>query len=322
MDKNTERILVVHSVSGTDASEIDDVAEAIRTFARPDSSVRTEPEIFRVPTGAAPGATLGTELTRQLRSCIGAVVFVDDLRPNVAYELGFFHGRGRTVLLLTDRDVDAAWMSISDLAGAALHRVNHDSSQPAVHAYLSRLYDELSSMPPWPVSQLPSEEHNLIAKLPDQSKVEGVVKLAGDWGPSLRVSSWNGIDLRVGLNLLPDARFKLVLRAVQQGADYSVYFRVRFQNQTDDRRRVWLGLTSLRRASGFQSEERTFPAQPLTTSWQTLNGGFQDLLERGHLIVGGPSYYLETLRIRAGRPHLKNAKPIEVGFVEIIGVDR
>ena len=138
--------------------------------------------------------------------------------------------------------------------------------------------------------------------------------LAGQFVGRHRRSSW--------AYLLPEARFKLVLRALQQDADYSVYFRVRFQNQTDDRRRVWLGLTSLRRASGFQAEERTFPAKPLTTAWQTLNGRFQDLLERGHLIVGGPSYYLEKLRIRAGRPHLQNAKPIEVGFVEIIGVDR
>jgi hypothetical protein len=322
MDINTERILIVYSVSGTGGTERQDVADAISTFVRADSSVRTEPVTFEIPTGASPGSTLSSELTRQLRSCIGAVVFVDDLRPNVAYELGFFHGRGRTVLLLTNRDVDAAWKSISDLAGAALHRVEHGSAQSAVHLYLNRLYDELSSMPPWPVSQLPSKEHNLLGRLYDKSEVEGVVQLDGDWGCSLRVSSWSGIDLPVGFNLLPDARFKLVLRALERDADYSVYFRVRFQDQSGDRSRVWLGLTSLRRASGLQSEERTFPAQPLTTSWHVLNGRFQDLLERGHIIVGGPSYYLEKLRIRAGRSNLRNAKPIEVGFIEIIGVDR
>ena len=193
---------------------------------------------------------------RELRSCIGAVVFVDDLRPNVAYELGFFHGRGRTVLLLTDRNVDAAWVSISDLAGAAVHRVDDASLRLAVHSYLNRLYDELSTMQAWPLSQIPSTEDNLIGKLPDLRN-EGVFHEGGEWGPFLRISSWSGIDLRVGFNLLANARFKLMLRALQQTADYSVYFRVRFQDETD-RRRVWLGLTSRRRVSGLQSDERTF----------------------------------------------------------------
>lgn len=207
MDINTERILVVHSVASTPSNQLEEVANAVRTFARTDSSVRTEPLIFDVPTGAAPGATLGSELTRELRSCIGAVVFVDDLRPNVAYELGFFHGRGRTVLLLTDRNVDAAWVSISDLAGAAVHRVNDTSLRPVVHSYLNRLYNELSTMQPWPLSQIPSTGDNLIGKLPDLRN-EGVFHEGGEWGPFLRISSWSGIDLPVGFNLLANARFK------------------------------------------------------------------------------------------------------------------
>lgn len=321
MDINTERVLVIYSVGTTPTEQIDEVAEAIRTFARKDSSVRTEPLVFQVPTGAAPGATLGTELTRELCACIGAVVFVDVLRPNVAYELGFFHGRGRTVLLLTDRAIDTVWVSISDLAGAALHRLDHGPLQTVVHSYLNRLYNELSSMAPWPLSQIPAVDDNLLGRLPDVRNAEGVFHEGGDWGPFLRVSSWNGIDLELGFNLLATARFKLILRAVQQTADYSVYFRVRFQDATD-RRRVWLGLTSRRRVSGLQSDERTFPAQPLTTSWHILTGGFQELLERGHLIAGGPPHFLERIRIRAGRPNLANAKPIEVGFIEIVGIDR
>lgn len=320
MDVNTERILIVHSVAKIVSSQLEEVQEAIRTFTLRDSSVRCEPLVFEVPTGAAPGATLGTELTQQLRTCIGAVVFVDDLRPNVAYELGFFHGRGRTVLLLSDRDVDAAWVAISDLAGAALHRIGHNSLGGAVHSYLCRLYGELSSMPAWQLSQLPSEQHNLMRDLPDIKNLPGYNQ-TGQWGPSLRVNAWGPLDLNVGLNLLADAGFKVVLRAVERTADYSVYFRIRFQNN-NDRRRVWLGLTSLRRNSRFDAEERTFPAQPLTTDWHILTGRFRDLLERGHLVIGGSAFYLETIRIRAGRPHLANAKPIEVGFIEIVGIDR
>jgi hypothetical protein len=95
MKRNTERILVVHSVLGTEPAEIGVVEEAIRSFERTDSSVRAVPVVFAIPAGAAPGSTLGTELNEELRSCIGALIFVDDLRPNVAYELGFFHGEAR-----------------------------------------------------------------------------------------------------------------------------------------------------------------------------------------------------------------------------------
>lgn len=320
MYKNTERILVVHSVPNTDATDLSNVKQAISTFERPDSSVRTESLVFKIPSGAAPGATLGTELTRQLRASIGAIVFVDDLRPNVAYELGFFHGRGRTVLLLTHRAVDATWISISDLAGAALCRIEATSLQTAIHSYLNRLYDDLSSMPPWPASQLPSEEHNLLRLLTNLDRYGDALR-SGPWGPSLKINSWGGIDLPVGFNLLPNARFKIALRAREQNADYSVYFNVYFPDHGGVRRRVWLGLTSLRRASGLQSDERTFPAQPLTKSWHVLSGEFVDLLERGHLMFGGSPYYLDTIRLRAGRHNLQNAKPIEVGFVEIVGVD-
>ena len=97
------------------------------------------PLVFNIPNAAAPGATLGTELTRELHNSIGAVVFVDDLRPNVAYELGFFHGQGRSVLLLTRSPLDSVWMSISDLAGAALADLSRTQMVAAVHGYLERL---------------------------------------------------------------------------------------------------------------------------------------------------------------------------------------
>jgi hypothetical protein len=214
MDTNTEIILIVHSVAKVVASQLQQVKEAIRTFTLRDSSVQCEPLVFEVPTGAALGATLGTELTRELRSCIGAVVFVDELRPNVAYELGFFHGRGRTVLLITNRQVDSAWAAISDLSGAAVHRIENGSLRSVVHSYLTRLYGELSSMPPWPLSQLPSEEHNLIRNLPEVRNLNAY-QPTGEWGASLRVSAWGPLDIRVGFNLLADAGFKIVLRALE-----------------------------------------------------------------------------------------------------------
>lgn len=71
MDKNAERILIVYAVANTDPVELNTVEEAIRRFKREDSTVRTSPVIFGIPPGAAPGATLGTELSEELRSCVG-----------------------------------------------------------------------------------------------------------------------------------------------------------------------------------------------------------------------------------------------------------
>jgi hypothetical protein len=299
MEKNTERILVVHSVTGTEPSEIAIVEEAIRSFERLDSSVRAVPVVFAIPAGAAPGSTLATELHEELRSCIGALVFVDDLRPNVAYELGFFHGRGRTVLLLTHQSVDSTWLAISDLAGAAVVKVDGASLASAVPSYLNRLYDELSSTTAWPASQLPSAEHNLLGQIPLPHKFGGEFLEGGNWGAFLKLNAWDGITINCGFNLLPGAGFKVVLRALQHAADYSVYFRARFADRSGKRREAWLGLTSRRMVSGLQSDERTLPSQPLTLSWHILNGRFQELIELGSLNASGPAYYLEQIRIRA-----------------------
>jgi len=138
----------------------------------------------------------------------------------------------------------------------------------------------------------------------------------------LKVSNWEGVTFDIGLNVLPHAGFKVVLRAAVSGADYSVYFLIRFSDRSGDRRHVWLGFTSLHRAARFDSEERTFPSQPLRTAWHLLNGKFQDLLERGYLLASDAPFYLEKMRIRAGRWGESDANPIEIGFVEIIGVDR
>jgi hypothetical protein len=90
MSRNSEQILIIHSVNSTSQEDIDAVQNAIRTFSSTaKKDVRVEPRVFEIPHGAAPGATLSTELSEQLIASTGAVVFVDDLRPNVAYEMGF-----------------------------------------------------------------------------------------------------------------------------------------------------------------------------------------------------------------------------------------
>lgn len=112
-----EQVLIVYSLAGTQGTDLTEAKNAIANYSHAASNLRMSARVFEIPGGAGAGTTLGAELTRELRTSLGAVVFADDLRPNVVYELGFFHGRGARVLLLTRRPIDTFWLEISDLAG-------------------------------------------------------------------------------------------------------------------------------------------------------------------------------------------------------------
>jgi hypothetical protein len=320
MDENTEQIFLIYSVSGTHEDDLAAAQAAIRQYRRVDSTVRVEPLVFAVPPGASPGATLATEITNGLRSSIGAVVFVDDLRPNVAYELGFLHGQGRTVLLLTRESVDSVWTAISDIAGSALAHLGRGDLTSSIHSYLDRLYTELGRVKPLPAFALPLPETNLLRQLPQISTFEGY-KPDGAFGPSLIVRSWEHVDIELGFNLPPNARFSIVVRATGPGADCSIYFRVRFPNRGGAPSRAWLGLASRRRVAGMRAEERTFPCQPPTKEWRMMGAEFDELLRLGSLLGSGPVYFLERVRFRAGGRGEEDVAPIEIGFLSITRLD-
>jgi len=317
MDQNVEQILVIYSAARTDEGDLLAVKQAISQFTRAGSSVRTSPLVFDIPHGAAPGATLGTELTQQLRASIGAVAFVDDLRPNVAYELGFFHGEGRTVLLVTRGTVDSVWTAISDLAGAALVSLQHQEMTAAIHAYLDRLYRDLGMVSPLPAPELPSADSNLLRNL-QQPQFHNAFRDDGPFGHLLRVDSWEGITLQANYNLVSEASFRIAIRAASQGSDYSIYFRVLFTDRIGSRRRVWLGLTSSRRAIGMEVNERNMPAERATQHWRWLSASFRELLKRGLILGAGPVEHIDLIRFRAGVPGRKGS--IEVGFLDIRGI--
>jgi hypothetical protein len=321
VDKNVEQILIIYSTAGTPKNELHSVRDAINGFSRPDSTVRTSGLIFEVPAAAAPGSTLGSELTSQLRSSVGAVVFVNDLRPNVAYELGFFHGQGRPVLLVTPGRVDSVWTAISDLAGAALVSLEHQELTIAVHAYLERLYTELGLVAPWPLPELPSKATNLLNSVSTlNGNLQVKVHEGGPFGNFLRIDSWEPTDIPVDLNLTSAASFKVVLRAAVTGSDFSIYFRVLFADRKGIRRRAWLGLSSSRRSVGLEAFERNLPAERATQQWRLLSANFNDLLIRGLVLGAGPVEHLDQIRFRAGTRNSSGS--IEIGFVDVIGTSR
>jgi len=321
MSKNPEQILIIHSVKGTSETDLSDSEEAIRGFSKRNPDVRVEPKVFSIPAGALPGRSLGTELKEELTSSIGAVVFVDDLRPNVAYELGFFHGQGRRVLLLTRKSIDSTWSSISDLAGAALVSLISSNLTVAVHNYLQSLYDDVSLVRTWPTLPLPSEGTNLLKNL--RTSIDGEeFQDDGPYGSLLTIRSWKEVDYSIGCNLFPGAKFLLLIRAQAPGADYTVYFRIRFPDRRGAYRSVWLGLTSRKRAIGLSYAERTFPAQAATDEWRVITGEFDQLLGHGYILGANPCDYLEKIRFRAGRKGDDLPAPIEIGYLSIIGVDQ
>jgi len=314
MSRNSEQILIIHSVNGTSEEDLHATKKAIRDFSSAaNKDVKVEPRVFQIPHGAAPGATLSTELSEQLTASIGAVVFVDDLRPNVVYEMGFFHGQGRTVLLLTRQSIDSIWTTISDLAGAAVASLDKDI-ETVITLYLKRLYDDISHVKMQSSFPLPSKDTNYLNRL-EPADEQDARFTDGACGKSVTIDTWGPNDFNVGINLFAGAKFVLMLRADVASADYTVYFRVRYSNRHGGRGTIWLGLSSVYRVAGLTYAERTFPAQAATTKWRILQAEFDDLLRKGFVLGSCSVDYIEKVRFRAGSKRQQKSHPIEFGYM-------
>lgn len=326
MFRTEEQILIVYSVSGTSKTDIDAAKAAITSYIRKSSSIMsviTKPYEFYIPSGSAPGISLGTELTKQLQNSIGAIVFIDDLRPNIAYELGFFHGQGKTVLLVTRKQVEEAWKAISDLSGCALLSIERESVTDGIHHYIDRVYSTLSTSLLFPAPELPIPMRNMIGEIGKRARIP-VLIYNGDFGQTMRVDTWGGIRFDVGYNLLPDAKFKIVIRGESKDSTYSIYFQVKFINALGDRRTIWLGLTSNQEKTRFEANERNIASQHLTRNWHFLTASFTELLKRGQVLGVQRVECLNLISVRAGKyqsdPSVKNPS-YEIGYFEIIGID-
>jgi hypothetical protein len=321
--RTEEQIFVAYAVDSTPRQAIESVCEAIRSFTRPSysPSVVTRPVLFPIPTGSEPGASLGYELSRELQKSVGAIVFVDDLRPNVAYELGILHGHGRFVLLVTSKRPDEVWRSISDLAGSALLDTSRSDLATGVHDYLASLYKRLAVSEPFAAPRLPLPGLNMIDSLTRRPEVP-VTARDSTFGPAIIVDSWRGMTFELGWELLPDASFKVAARALSYASTYSIYFSLEFVDALGAKRGIWLGLTSNQGQVGIVSNERLMPSQGLSEDWRLLAGSFGELFRRGHVLGVRRIVRLQLVRIRAGNrtpdPHQKTAA-WELGYFEVVG---
>ena len=144
----------------------------------------------------------------------------------------------------------------------------------------------------------------------------------GPYGTSLIINSWSPLDLPIGYNVFPGAKFMLILRASTLGAEYAIYFRVCFSDRFGVRRTTWLGLTSIYRRAGLTFKERTFPAQTATKEWRILSAEYDQLLKHGFILGSKSVEFIEKIRFRVGMRNETTPIPIEVGFLSIIGIDR
>lgn len=327
-----DAILIIYSVKGTSEDDRKLVEGAVNSYRRqdiridrkrdPGRYVETSAKVFRIPDGANPGATLTTELTSFLKICVGAIAFVDDLRPNIAYELGFFHGKGAPVLLLTKDAPSKSWDGLSDLAGAAFAQFDPKTVRATVHSYLNGLFRYLETVDRWPTYALPQKLRNLLldedvelfSPKDDFTRREDPL-----YGAVVTTSLWNHpLNLLINATLSVDARFKVALRSMRD-VHYSMYFEIGFHDAGGQERQIWLGLSSWLYSADYRNDERNLPADPVSRQWRYVTGTFAGLLRQGCLHNIG-NMTLKRIRFRAGLPHSSERIPLEIGYVDICGI--
>ena len=318
MVDNHEKILVIFSTKKTEQNDLKTVKSAISSFQLPRLSIRTNPIVFQIPPRARVGASLGSDLIKEFGECIGAVAFVDDLRPNVAYELGLFHGRGSPVLLMTRKGVDSVSNSFSDIGGAPIADINVTDIKTAINGYLCSLYERhLRNVKTVPIVPMPDKNHNFLVEWAKEGKFTPFEN--GPWGPILRIPDWDSVDVSMSLNLFKDAIWYTVIRAGAIGTDYTIYFFICYRDHTSIKRKIWLGVTSTQCDASITGKERLLPSQTPTNNWSFICGCFSDQLSQVSILGDAYPIHIEKIRFKAGTKYSNQPSPIDIGFFEING---
>jgi len=324
-----DSILIISSIAHTAPLHRQMASMAVREYRRrdirddrppdPDRFVRTQPEEFDIPAGAGAGKALNSELVEKLRRCAGAIAFVDDMRPNIAYELGFFHGMGRPVLLLSSTSPEPSWSCFTDLAGSAIQKFTEEHLTAIIHRYLDDLFLKLEDVTIWPTYTLPDPADNLLSKRGVDLRCDSMeVTKKLPFPRVVRIFEWDHpLNIRINKSLSDDARFKVVVRS-PEGAHFSVYFEVGFQDAAGKPRQVWLGLSSWLGRADYRNDERNIPTDPANEDWRFVTGTFSGLQRQGHLgRVAAAS--LKRVRIRTGEPNSTDRSILEIGHLEVNG---
>ena len=341
MSETIEQILIVYafdsgSEKGTHTSDIETVTNLINSFGRsgnPPDAVKTVAFKYETSKSASAGETLSSQLRDVMQASLGAIVFLDRIPANVAYEMGFFHGQGRPVLLLTrERDRADIWRRFSDITGSPLYVLDAGAPTEIVNAYLRRLYSELSRVEPWNVDEFPSTKDNLLNSERIKEMGHLILNDHAEFGKSLSVPGWARVDLDVGMNLLPDGKFKIVVRSKWPSSHLAIYFLIRYTTLSGEQKRIYTALSSATSVTYARSNERTVPFPRATSQWQLISGRFQDLMKQGMILDVLRVDHLDKIAFRAGYVEgtvvdgvldestaVAHDEPLEVGYIQVVG---
>lgn len=341
MSGSVEQILIVYASvdengEGTQENDIQVVSGIINSFGRsggPPDAVRTRAFVYRISEAVAAGETVSSQILDAMRDSLGAVVFLDRIPANVAYEMGFFHGKGRPVLLLTRGQTRKAISDrFSDITGSPLYDLDKAAPAEVVQAYLKRLYAELSRVEPWNIEYLPISRDNLLNR-EEIAKMHHLRLIDGEYGRALSVPGWERADVQVHMNLLPESRFKLLVRSPSGSSDQTIYFYLRYTTTSGEQKSLFAALSSALSTTYARSNERTVPIPKATGQWQLISGRFHDLLERGMVLDANRVDHLEKICFRGGhvegvftdgvldvKTAINHDEALEVGFIQVIGV--
>lgn len=317
---------------GTSDADINAATVAIKDFENRYSYVKPmqlQASVFKPVAAAGPAETLNSKLIRQIQNSIGAIVFIDSLRPNILYELGFFHGQGKPVLLLTRKETSKTNKYFSDLAGVCLGHIERDSERKIkelVFNYLNELFNVLATSPLLSMNELPTAKTNGLEEMiknADEKFLSGKT-FESEFGKSIVVNTWGGVLFRLNYNLMPSAKFKLVMRTFEN-ATYSIYFFIEFRDESNETNGIAIGVSSNRAKVQFESNERSLPSPLLGSRWSMISYSFKDLLKLGQVLEDVEIIRLKYLRIRSGNYNVddqKINKALEIGFLNITGINK
>lgn len=341
MKGSIEQILIVYASTdangeGTRESDMLAVRDIINSFGRsgrPSDALKTSAFIYRTSETVTAGETLSSQLRDVMQASLGAIVFLDRIPANVAYEMGFFHGQGRPVLLLTRaQDRAEIWRRFSDITGSPLYVLEDAPPTEVVNAYLGRLYSELSRVEPWNVDEFPSAKDNLLNRETTKQLGHLILKDSPEFGKALSIPGWGRVDLDVGMNLLQDAKFKIVVRSIWPSSHLTIYFLIRYTTLSGEQKRIYTALSSATSVTYARSNERTVPLPRATSQWQLVSGRFQDLMKQGMILDVLRVDHLDKIAFRAGfvegtvadgvldeSTAVSHDEPLEVGFIQVVG---
>lgn len=334
MIQSEEQIFIVYAITETPMIYIEAVKRSINTFKLTSSqvcSVIAKPFVLDIPPMAEAGKTLNLELIQELNRSLGAIVFIDQLKPNITYELGFFHGQGKPVLLILKKDINQLWRAFSDLAGTPVMVINKrfindqlNQIETNVQQYLANLYKSIAKIPKIPISSLPAQKNNIISELLTEQHKDAQYNLfSSDYGNGISIHSWGGAQFNKEFRLSNNSSFQILIRKRDADANYSIYFLLHYINAQGSKTAIQLGITSTRDDIGFEANERNFPGEDINNNWCVISHSFQNLLNMGKILGANEIISVSRIRFRAGKYQKdeKARQPIyEIGFLGITGL--